>query len=82
MGAFACNGCGGCCRRVKMIHPDWPTKPDGSCVHLTPFSRCAIYEQRPLVCRVDEMRPAGISVERWHQLNAEVCAQFQAEDAK
>jgi uncharacterized protein len=79
--AFDCNGCGGCCRRVRNIHPDWPTRPDGACIHLTADNRCAIYEKRPMVCRVDAMRPPEMSVERWHQLNAEMCARFQAEDA-
>jgi uncharacterized protein len=81
MGAFSCNGCGGCCRRVKRIHPDWPARADGACIHLTQDNRCAIYATRPLVCRVDEARPVGVTVERWHKLNADVCAQFQAEDA-
>jgi Fe-S-cluster containining protein len=80
VGAFSCNGCGGCCRRVKFLHPDWPTRADGACIHLTADNRCAIYATRPLVCRVDEMRPNHMSVELWHQINAESCAQFQTED--
>lgn len=80
MGSFACNGCGGCCRRVKALDPNWPTRADGACVHLTQDNRCAIYEKRPAVCRVDEGRPRAIPVERWHKLNADMCAQFQKED--
>lgn len=80
MGAFACNGCGACCRKVKFLHPDWPTRPDGACIHLTQDNRCAIYENRPLVCRVDEGRPAGVPVEVWHGLNAQACAELQKGD--
>lgn len=79
MKAFACNGCGECCRRVSQLSPSWPTRPDGACVHLGADNRCAIYETRPLICRVDESRPASVSVEHWHKLNADVCAQLQRE---
>lgn len=78
--AFNCSGCGACCRRVKRLSPDWPTREDGACVHLTADNLCAIYETRPPVCRVDEGRPRVFSVERWHALNAKACAQLQKED--
>lgn len=79
--AFACNGCGACCRRVTRVIPNWPTRPDGACVHLTQDNRCAIYETRPIVCRVDEGRPKSIPAARWHALNAEACAQLMKEDS-
>lgn len=78
MGVFSCNGCGACCRKVKTVDPSWPTRADGACVHLTKDNRCAIYETRPLICRVDEARPESMSVDLWHRLNAEVCARLQA----
>lgn len=81
MGAFSCSGCGACCRQVKRVHPDWPTRVDGSCVHLTQDNRCDIYATRPRACRVDEARPHGLAVETWHRLNAEVCTQLQAAEA-
>jgi hypothetical protein len=80
MDSFPCNSCGACCRRVRLIHPAWPARADGACVHLAPDNRCAIYENRPPVCRVDAGRPVGMTVGRWHQLNAEACATFQRED--
>jgi Fe-S-cluster containining protein len=82
MGAFQCSGCGACCRKVKVLHPDWPTRPDGACIHLTQDNRCAIYETRPLICRVDEARPKNLSVEHWHRMNAEACRMLQSEEAK
>lgn len=80
MKAFECNGCGACCRRVKVLSPDWPTRADGACALLTQDNRCSIYETRPAACRVDDAKPAGMTRERWHQLNAEYCAKFQKED--
>jgi uncharacterized protein len=48
-------------------------------------NRCAIYETRPLVCRVDEffegfLAPRGVQREDWHRLNHEQCNAMQAED--
>lgn len=80
MGAFACSGCGACCRRVAALRLNWPVKQDGSCVHLTDDDRCAIYETRPLICRVDEARPHGMSVEAWHKVNTEACEQLKKEE--
>lgn len=58
---------------MRFIDPTWPAKPDGSCIHLNADNTCAVYETRPLVCRVDANRPAGMSVAEWHELNARVC---------
>jgi Fe-S-cluster containining protein len=80
VGAFACNGCGACCRQVRRVRPDWPARPDGACIHLTADNRCAIYETRPAVCRVAESRPARMTVELWHALNARACAQLMADE--
>lgn len=82
MKAFSCNGCGACCRAVKFIDPNWPTRLDGACINLTVDNRCAIYETRPLICRVDEGRPAAIPVEKWHQMNEEACAQLLKAEGK
>lgn len=57
--------------------------PDGSCSHLTPANECAIYDTRPMVCRVDEGRAVhapGLTPDEWAQLNADACNAFQAED--
>lgn len=44
-----CNGCGACC-----VAPDISAlgKPLGlRCPHLLPSNRCAVYEDRPQICR-------------------------------
>jgi len=74
---FPCNKCGLCCRLVRFIDPNWPTRPDGACVHLSVDNRCEIYTTRPRICRVDENLPPGVTVERWYDLNSEVCKELQ-----
>lgn len=71
MSAFPCSGCGACCLAVS---PLLPAKADGSCLNLGADRKtCTIYADRPDVCRVDKMRPAGISENGWHALNLASC---------
>jgi Fe-S-cluster containining protein len=52
---FPCSQCGACCRRVgKFKDFPEPVRRDGSCSHLQEDNSCAIYETRPLVCRITE----------------------------
>lgn len=53
--SFPCSQCGACCRRVGNFKgfPE-PVKKDGSCSHLKEDNSCAIYGNRPLICRVSE----------------------------
>lgn len=74
---FACSECGACCKLAPRAHAGWPKRADGACLYLTPENRCAIYESRPRICRVDALRPAAIPVESWHAMNAEACAELQ-----
>lgn len=60
--AFPCNRCGACCRLV-------------GCRHLVDCL-CEIYEERPLVCRVDEMWERHFQwmpPQIWLSLNQEAC---------
>ncbi|WP_342322956.1 YkgJ family cysteine cluster protein [Kosakonia sp. BYX6] len=53
---FPCTACGKCCRRVN-ASPEtaFLDRGDGACRHFDDDSHlCRIYEQRPLVCRVEE----------------------------
>lgn len=71
--SFPCTGCGACCRSITGI-PElakW-LQADGSCMHLVGV-RCAIYENRPKVCRVDEMRPEVINQAEWYRRNEDAC---------
>lgn len=53
---------------------------DGSCLHLTSDGLCAIYEDRPGFCRVDDNVPSGWRQVTWHMVNASMCNQMQEED--
>ena len=79
---FGCSRCGECCRHVRHIlpalDPGWPVNDDGSCGHLTTAGTCGIYDRRPPVCRVDDMRPAGVDEHDWLAANADACAALQA----
>jgi len=55
-----------------------PAKPDGSCVNLAPDQRtCLIYDQRPSVCRIDRMRPAGMSDDAYAAALTGACRSLQ-----
>ena len=51
---FICDKCGECCRHLERsdVYSDL-NRGDGVCIYLT-GDLCSIYEQRPLLCRVDE----------------------------
>jgi len=51
-----CSGCGICCKMVAHLQyfPE-PIDENGACTHLKEDNSCSIYEDRPLICRVDDM---------------------------
>lgn len=77
---FHCDpNCGGlCCTHVGHI-PELPST-DGVCNHLID-GKCGIYNQRPLVCRVDAMYDAGkfsdISYSEYALVNSTLCLSFK-----
>lgn len=91
---FPCTGCGCCCKRVnkgvEFIRQmtddpifDFPYQWDeaGRCEKLTEENKCSIYEERPLVCKIDElMNVTGINQERYYKLTANACNKMQLED--
>ena len=74
--SFPCSKCGACCRRAHMIDdfPE-PLKPDGSCVHLKDNNECAIYKDRPDVCRIGKSRDKFpyLTDEEYKELNIRAC---------
>jgi Fe-S-cluster containining protein len=51
-GKWQCTGCGACCEDVRWCLPDWMVHGTTRCKHLTEDKQCAIYEDRPWVCRM------------------------------
>jgi Fe-S-cluster containining protein len=46
-----CTRCGACCQDVHLVN--LPAKPGTTvCLHLLEDNSCAIYDERPEVCRV------------------------------
>lgn len=81
---FPCNKCGACCRNLK-LSPLYAQldRGDGVCIYLA-GNLCSIYDNRPLLCRVDECYEKyfkeAISVEEYYRLNQESCQKLQKQD--
>ena len=77
---FPCSQCGECCRHISNILPDFDIG-DGVCCHLTDNGLCDIYDERPLICRVDlyfeKCLKGKISREDWYKMNQEGCNKLQ-----
>jgi len=80
---FPCHQCGLCCQQVhRSAQTAFLDRGDGTCRHYQVASkRCAIYEQRPDVCRVDRQYALHYA-ERctWDEFvaaNLQVCAWLQ-----
>lgn len=78
MTAFQCSQCGACCRNLAQ-HDMYRflDRGDGICKNLDITSNlCKIYEDRPLICRVDqsyEFFSDLMSLEEYHQVNEKNC---------
>lgn len=75
---FPCSRCGACCRSIGAIPALADLdRGDGACVHLVgePGSEhgCEIYETRPALCRVDQLRPEALSLAWWYEANGRAC---------
>ncbi len=71
---FDCKQCGACCRVAghvaELAHWD---RGDGACRHLTEANLCAIYEERPRVCRVDANCIPVLAPGEFYRRNEEAC---------
>lgn len=74
---FVCDKCGLCCSHIggSELYKDLD-RGDGVCRFLQ-GTLCSIYEQRPLLCRVDEswqkLFSAKISLQDFYDLNYQGC---------
>lgn len=78
---FCCTKCGACCRNLKksIIYRELD-RGDSVCKYLKE-NLCSIYENRPLLCRIDDCYEAffrGImSKELYYQMNYEMCEELR-----
>ena len=81
---FPCDKCGACCRNIDLsslyVELD---RGDGVCRYLFE-NLCSIYDERPLLCRVDESYEkifAGrMSKEEYYRLNHVACDKLKKKD--
>jgi len=78
---FECKRCGSCCRNLDKneIYKDLD-RGDGICIYLKE-NECTIYENRPLLCRIDESYDYFFSQtmtkEEYYKLNKEACKRLR-----
>lgn len=81
---FVCDQCGECCKNLdKSELYDDLDRGDGVCVFLE-NNRCSIYQNRPLLCRIDECYEkyfmTQYSLEEYYRLNYEICRKLQSRE--
>ena len=71
--SFPCTSCGACCAlvtgppRAVLGGMGW-VLPSGACKNYDPATRrCVVYDTRPDICRVDAVKPQGMSTEDWYE---------------
>ncbi len=76
--SFPCTRCGACCRAIGAL-PEMREYDlgNGVCKHLTPDNECAIYDERPALCRIDLLRPPAFTEKHWFDLNIEACRKLR-----
>ncbi len=74
---FECDCCGCCCKNLDKseLYADLD-RGDGTCIYLA-GNLCSIYDERPLLCRVDECYERYfcefMEYEEYYRLNKEEC---------
>ncbi len=76
---FICDGCGQCCRNLKNnnIYSELDNG-FGICIYFNQETNlCLIYEDRPIICRIDETYDKYfsdiINKDEYYKLNYEAC---------
>ena len=79
---FECIQCGECCRHLDRseLYKDLD-RGDGVCIYLR-GDLCSIYEDRPLICRIEESYNELFSEvytkEEYYRLNEEACMRLRS----
>lgn len=80
---FACEKCGACCKHLDIakLLPAEFDRGDGQCIHLLPTNRCAIYNNRPDICRGEYLYHTyfnGIEIDAYYKMLHELCLSIRA----
>ena len=77
---FPCTQCGACCKSIEGIDFLANYNENGRCNKLVD-NRCSIYDDRPLLCRIDEayeqIFSPYITKQAFYEQNALACNQLQ-----
>lgn len=88
---FPCSGCGACCKRVELavrqyqhIDPEfifpYGWDESGKCDQLGEDNRCLVYENRPIMCNIDQFCNArGLDKKEFYKVNIEACNELMDE---
>lgn len=80
---YPCTKCGLCCQHIEHI-PELKMFDlgNGTCRYFNPKVGCVIYDDRPLVCKIDEyfklVKSEFSSKLTFYQANANVCNELQS----
>lgn len=79
---FECDACGLCCQNITGIKQlEKYNRGDGVCINLGENLLCQIYEDRPIICRVDDLYHLifkdVLSIEEFYLINTNVCNQLK-----
>ena len=81
--SFPCTKCGACCRRAYAVSAgSLPVDERGFCAHLTARNECAIYDQRPDICRITPQAAERMGMD-WGEFvtgNVQRCNKYIEED--
>lgn len=78
---FSCDRCGCCCRNLDKsdVYVELD-RGDGTCKYLI-GNDCSIYENRPILCRVDECYELyfknQLEKEEYYRLNKDMCKKLR-----
>ena len=79
--SFPCTLCGACCRSIHAVKELEMFCQNGICVHLQGNNSCAIYENRPIVCNIEELYQHSfaniMSKKDFYNANIKICNDLQ-----
>lgn len=82
--SFPCTKCGLCCIHIDKVEQlAHYHSGDGICMHYDPQIGCKIYQDRPIICKIDEgyeqFFSTLMSLQKYYKVNADACNQLQIE---
>lgn len=81
---FHCECCGACCRNLNKSELYAELDAGGGVCRYLQGNLCSIYDERPLLCRIDECYEmffkTQYSLEEYYELNYQICKKLKSEN--